>query len=144
MAPDPKFTNTFATRLEWDTEEQYADDPRKEVEGSKSISVKGIYLCNNGEYGKCVLQIWDWNKSKQIQWKEKYLSTDVCISDGDLSSFKLVDHGYEDGDEVDIAFIAYYWDGASWIQNDSLGCGFEDKNAKPPPITMEIRSIPCY
>ena len=148
MAPNPKFKNTFATHLEWDTETQYAGDSRKEVDGSKSISVKNVYLCNDGDEGKCALQIWDWKKSKEIQWKQKTLSKDECISDGDLSPFKLVDHGYSNGDDVDIALIAYYWDGATWKQNDSLGCNFgEDKPVKPPKpprVTMEIRCIPCY
>jgi hypothetical protein len=142
MAPDPKFKNTFATHLKFDTITQFAGAARKDIDPGKSISVTDLYLCNDGDEGKCALQVWEWNKSKSLKWAEKTLKKAACISDGDVGSFKLADSGYINGDNVDISLIAYYWDGSKWVQNDSFGCkGSRVINNLPRAITDYICNL---
>jgi len=69
---------------------------------------------NDGDQsGTIGIQLWDWKSSKGILWKTVNLSPGQ-EDYGFLGFFKAT------GD-MDLSFIAYYWDGTKWVQTDSYG-----------------------
>ena len=134
MAPNPYFTNTFATYIEVNGKKYYLNSSRVTLKPDDKIKLKNLLCCNGGDKGDILVAVYayDGTNFHQVAGGSKTLNPDACMTELDLdrSEFYARELCMFNKD-IEIVVISFYWDGSSWVQDDWLcydsNCGFKVK-----------------
>jgi len=134
MAPNPYFTNTFATYIEVNGKKYYLNSSRVTLKPGDKIKLKNLLCCNGGDKGDILVAVYayDGTNFHQVAGGSKTLNPQGCMTESDLdrSEFYARELCMFNKD-IEIVVISFYWDGSSWVQDDWLcydsNCGFKVK-----------------
>jgi len=134
MAPNPYFTNTFATYIEVNGKKYYLNSSRVTLKPDDKIKLKNLLCCNGGDKGDILVAVYayDGTNFHQVAGGSKTLNPDACMTESDLDKNEFYARELcMFNKDIEIVVISFYWDGSSWKQDDWLcydsNCGFKVK-----------------